>query len=133
MPGAGRLASLGARRIGAGMLSVAAPAATLPLYMADQPGIIARPASRSEDYVEILMDRRISGVLVGSGLVPDAATREAVLTALAAGRPAVVDGGGLTALCRPAGGSVHPRPAGCRADALMKASWRGCSPISVPA
>lgn len=97
MPGAGRLASLGARRIGAGMLSVAAPAATLPLYMADQPGIIARPATRSEDYVEILMDRRISGVLVGSGLLPNAATREAVLTSLAAGRPAVVDGGGLTA------------------------------------
>ena len=103
MPGAGRLASLAARRIGAGMLSVAAPAATLPLYMADQPGIIARPASRPEDYVEILMDRRITGVLVGSGLVPDAAAREAVLTALAAGRPTVVDGGGLTAFAdRPA-------------------------------
>lgn len=97
MPGAGRLASLAARRIGVGMLSVAAPAATLPLYLADQPGIIARPATRPEDYVEILMDRRISGVLVGSGLVPDAAAREAVLTSLAAGRPAVVDGGGLTA------------------------------------
>ena len=97
MPGAGRLASLAARRIGAGMLSVAAPAAILPLFMADQPGIIARPAGRAEDLVEILMDRRISGVLVGSGLVPHAASREAVLTALAAGRPAVVDGGGLTA------------------------------------
>lgn len=97
MPGAGRLASLAARRIGVGMLSVAAPAATLPLFMADQPGIIARAAARSEDYVEILMDRRISGVLVGSGLVPDASTREAVLTALAAGRATVVDGGGLTA------------------------------------
>lgn len=97
MPGAGRLASLAARRIGAGMLSVAAPAATLPLYMADQPGIIARPASRTEDLVEILMDRRISAVLVGSGLVPNSATREAVMTTLAAGRPTVVDGGGLTA------------------------------------
>ena len=97
MPGAGRLASLAARRIGAGMLSVAAPAATLPLFMSDQPGLIARPAARPEDFVEILMDRRISGVLVGSGLVPDAAARETVMTALAAGRPTVVDGGGLTA------------------------------------
>jgi ribosomal protein S18 acetylase RimI-like enzyme len=43
------------------------------------------------------MDRRISAVLVGSGLVPNAVAREAVITALAAGRPAVVDGGGLTA------------------------------------
>jgi NAD(P)H-hydrate epimerase len=97
MPGAGRLAAMAARRIGVGMLSVAAPAATLPLYMADQPGIIARPASRPEDLVEILMDRRLSAVLVGSGLVPSAATREAVITALSAGRAAVVDGGGLTA------------------------------------
>jgi NAD(P)H-hydrate epimerase len=97
MPGAGRLAAMAARRIGVGMLSVAAPAATLPLYMADQPGIIARPASRPEDLVEILMDRRISAVLVGSGLVPNAATRELVITALSAGRAAVVDGGGLTA------------------------------------
>jgi NAD(P)H-hydrate epimerase len=97
MPGAGRLAALAARRIGAGMLSVAAPAETLALYMADQPGIIARPAARTEDLVEILMDRRISAVLVGSGLVPNAAAREAVITALSAGRPSVVDGGGLTA------------------------------------
>jgi len=36
-------------------------------------------------------------VLVGSGLVPNAATREAVMTALSAGRATVVDGGGLTA------------------------------------
>ena len=97
MPGAARLAALAARRIGVGMLSVAAPAASLPLFMADQPGLIAKPATRTEDLVEILMDRRISGILVGSGLVPHAGTRETVLTALAAGRPAVVDGGGLTA------------------------------------
>jgi len=97
MPGAGRLAAMAARRIGAGMLSVAAPASTLPLYMADQPGIIAKPATRPEDLIEILMDRRISAVLVGSGLVPSAATREAVITTLSAGRPTLVDGGGLTA------------------------------------
>ncbi len=97
MPGAGRLASAAARRIGAGMLSVAAPAQSLPLFMADQPGIIAKPAARPEDLVEILMDRRISAVLVGSGLLPNAAAREAVITALAGGRAAVVDGGGLTA------------------------------------
>lgn len=97
MPGAGRLAASAARRIGAGMLSVAAPAPTLSLYMADQPGIIARPAARPEDLVEILMDRRITSVLVGSGLVPNSAAREAVITALSAGRPTVVDGGGLTA------------------------------------
>ncbi|WP_374652845.1 NAD(P)H-hydrate dehydratase [Dongia sp.] len=97
MPGAGRLAALAARRIGAGMLSIAAPAASLPLYMADQPGIIAKPGAKPDDLVEILMDRRISAVLVGSGLVPNAAAREMVITALAAGRPAVVDGGGLTA------------------------------------
>jgi hydroxyethylthiazole kinase-like uncharacterized protein yjeF len=97
MPGAGRLAARAARRIGAGMLTVAAPAVVLPLYMADQPGLIAKPATRAEDVVEILMDSRITALLVGSGMLPDDATREAVLNALASGRPAVIDGGGLTA------------------------------------
>lgn len=96
MPGAGRLAAHAARRIGAGMLTVAAPAGTLPLFMADQPGIIAKPVETPEDLVEILLDSRISGVLVGSGMLPDDPTREAVLNVLAAGRPAVIDGGGLT-------------------------------------
>ena len=97
MPGAGRLAARAARRVGAGMLSVAAPAAVLPLFQFDQPGLIARPASRREDVVEILLDSRISGSLVGAGMLPDAVTREAVLNVLASSRPAVVDGGGLTA------------------------------------
>lgn len=96
MSGAGRLAARAARRIGAGMLTVAAPPDVLPLYLADQPGILAKPVVRAEDIVEILIDSRISGVLVGSGLLPDQATREAVLNALASGRPAVIDGGGLT-------------------------------------
>ncbi|WP_374376301.1 NAD(P)H-hydrate dehydratase [Dongia sp.] len=97
MPGAGRLAARAARRIGAGMLTVAAPAEVLPLYMADQPGLIAKPAARAEDVVEILMDSRITALLVGSGMLPDDATREAVLNALASARAAVIDGGGLTA------------------------------------
>lgn len=97
MPGAGRLAARAARRVGAGMLSVAAPAEVLPLFQFDQPGLIARPASRPEDIVEILLDSRISGLMVGAGMLPDALTREAVLNVLASSRPAVVDGGGLTA------------------------------------
>lgn len=97
MPGAGRLAARAARRVGAGMLSVAAPAEVLPLFQFDQPGLIARPAARPEDIVEILLDSRITGLMVGAGMLPDAVTREAVLNVLASSRPAVVDGGGLTA------------------------------------
>lgn len=111
MSGAGRLAARAARRIGAGMLTVAAPAEALPLFMADQPGLIARPLGRPEDLVEILLDSRISAVLVGSGMTPDAGTREAVLNALAGGRPVVVDGGGLTAFAdRPQDLFVLGRP-----------------------
>jgi ADP-dependent NAD(P)H-hydrate dehydratase / NAD(P)H-hydrate epimerase len=73
------------------------PPEALPLYYADQPGLLGRGIVRNEDLVDVLMDRRISGVLVGSGLPPDAVTREAVLTILSAARPTVVDGGGLTA------------------------------------
>jgi hydroxyethylthiazole kinase-like uncharacterized protein yjeF len=97
MPGAGRLAARAARRIGAGMLTVAAPAEVLPLFMADQPGLVTRTATRAEDVVEILLDSRITAVLIGSGMPPDEVTREAVLNAVASARPVVIDGGGITA------------------------------------
>lgn len=97
MPGAGRLAARAARRIGAGMLTVAAPAEVLPLFMADQPGLVTKTSARAEDVVDILLDSRITALLIGSGMPPDEVTREAVINALAGGRPAVIDGGGITA------------------------------------
>jgi ADP-dependent NAD(P)H-hydrate dehydratase / NAD(P)H-hydrate epimerase len=97
MPGATRLASRAARRIGIGMLSVAAPREAHAFYLSDQPGLIVRPMESERDLAKLLEDSRITSVLVGSGLPPSAETRGLVEAAIGAGRPVVIDGGGLTA------------------------------------
>jgi len=97
MPGAACLAALAARRTGAGIVAVAAPQTTHGLYLGQQPGLILKRAENSNDYTEILRDRRLSGLLIGSGLSPDSETRAKVLPALQRGLPLMVDGGGLGA------------------------------------
>jgi NAD(P)H-hydrate epimerase len=97
MPGATRLASRAARRIGVGMLTVAAPKEAHPYYLIDQPGLIVREAANAAALKTLLEDKRFTSVLAGSGLPADDATRGAVETAAASGRALVIDGGGLTA------------------------------------
>jgi NAD(P)H-hydrate epimerase len=97
MPGATRLASRAARRVGVGMLTVAAPREAHAFYLSDQPGLIVRPMATADDLAALLADKRITSILVGSGLPPTAETRGLVETAVASGRPVVIDGGGLTA------------------------------------
>lgn len=97
MPGATRLAARAARRIGIGMLTVAAPREAHPFYLVDQPGLIVRAASGSRELAALLADHRFTAVLVGSGLSPDADTKAAVEAAAASKRALVIDGGGLTA------------------------------------
>ncbi|WP_395023008.1 NAD(P)H-hydrate dehydratase [Dongia sp.] len=97
MPGATRLASRAARRVGAGMLTVAAPREAHPYYLIDQPGLIVREAADAAALQALLEDKRFTSVLVGSGLPADSATAGAVETAAASNRALVIDGGGLTA------------------------------------
>jgi NAD(P)H-hydrate epimerase len=97
MPGATRLASRAARRVGAGMLTVAAPREAHPYYLIDQPGLIVREAADTTALKALLEDRRFTAALVGSGLPADDKTRGSVKTAAASGRAVVIDGGGLTA------------------------------------
>jgi NAD(P)H-hydrate epimerase len=97
MPGATRLASRAARRVGAGMLTVAAPREAHPYYLIDQPGLIVREAADASALKTLLEDKRFTSVLVGSGRPADGVTAGAVQTAAASGRALVIDGGGLTA------------------------------------
>ncbi|HYD05262.1 MAG TPA: NAD(P)H-hydrate dehydratase, partial [Reyranella sp.] len=97
MPGATRLASRAARRIGIGMLTVAAPKEAHPYYLIDQPGLIVREAANAAALKTLLEGKRFTSVLVGSGLPADDATIGSVETAAASGRALVIDGGGLTA------------------------------------
>ena len=107
MTGAIRLGVRAARRVGTGLVTVLAPASAVPIYTADQPGIIVRarpdgsaeqPAKGELSLTTVLEDRRISTVLIGSGLSAGHETTELLRTALGNGRPLVIDGGGLDAL-----------------------------------
>jgi hydroxyethylthiazole kinase-like uncharacterized protein yjeF len=86
MTGAARLAAAAARRLGAGMLTIASPPEAAATYRAGAPGLIAdtRPLAT------LLADPRRTTWLCGPGLGPDAA-RAALPTLLSAGRRVVLD------------------------------------------
>jgi hydroxyethylthiazole kinase-like uncharacterized protein yjeF len=91
MTGAARLAAAGARRAGAGLLSIAAPdAATAAVLRAGDPGVIV-----SEDRVALLADPRIGTWVIGPGLPPTPETNALLREAIRAGRQVVADAGAL--------------------------------------
>jgi len=106
MTGAARLAAAGARRIGAGMVTIAAPASAAPVYRAGAAGVIVSEAPLAE----LLQDARRQVFVCGPGLGVDAA-RTALPALLAAKRHVVVDADALTAFA----GSI----AGLRGAAVL--------------
>ena len=97
MTGAVRLAVRAARRGGAGLATILAPAAVVPLYAQDQAGAIVRPRTGTAEVADFLKDSRVTAVLIGSGLEPGGETADLLSHVLAARRATVVDGGGLDA------------------------------------
>ena len=96
MTGAARLAARGARRVGAGMVTIAAPEAALPIYLAGDPGQIVvglPPAARLD---ALLGQRRRSAALIGPGNGVGQTTRQHAIDALRTSLPAVIDADGLT-------------------------------------
>jgi ADP-dependent NAD(P)H-hydrate dehydratase / NAD(P)H-hydrate epimerase len=96
MTGAARLVALAARRIGAGLVSIAAPENAAAVYQAAEPGNLIQAITGSEDFRTLLDDRRKNAVLVGPGAGQGEKTRNLVLAALSAGKGAVIDADGLT-------------------------------------
>ncbi|NKX44835.1 NAD(P)H-hydrate dehydratase [Roseicyclus persicicus] len=103
--GAARLAARAALRVGAGLVTVAAPAAAMPECAAQLTAIMLRQADGSNDLCDLLADDRINAVCLGPGLAPEGAgqteARAMVLTALqmrslAKGRGIVLDADALT-------------------------------------
>jgi len=93
MTGAGRLAARAARRAGAGLVTVLAEEQALPLYAADQPGLLTAPISEFEKYAA---DRRVSCLVLGPGNGVTEQTRKHVLTALASAKPCLLDADALS-------------------------------------
>lgn len=103
MPGAARLAALAARRLGAGLVTLAcADPATAAGHRIALPGALVREAPGLEALVAALLARPARGaVVLGPGLAPDGATRAALTRLIASGLPVLADAGALAAAGTP--------------------------------
>ncbi|WP_420404883.1 NAD(P)H-hydrate dehydratase [Nisaea sp.] len=107
MTGAGRLAARAARRIGAGLLSVAAAPEDCALYAADAPGAIVLPVEELPDFEAILADPRKNAVLLGPGHGVTGRTGTFSAAALRTGKAVVLDADALTVWAGNAAGLSH--------------------------
>lgn len=81
--GAARLAARGALRVGAGLVTLAAPAESMPECAAQLTAIMLRQAGDSATLGDLLLDARIKAVCLGPGLGSGKPVQDMVLTALA--------------------------------------------------
>lgn len=96
MTGASRLAARAAARLGAGLVTLAAPAASWPVYATALTGVIVQPVADQAAFAALLADPRRNALLLGPGGGATLALREKVLAALATGRATVLDADALT-------------------------------------
>ena len=94
--GAARMAARGALRVGAGLVTVAAPPSSLPENAAHLTAVMLKPCSNARALTEILSDTRKNAVLIGPGGGVGKETAEMVLAALGAGAAVVLDADALT-------------------------------------
>jgi ADP-dependent NAD(P)H-hydrate dehydratase / NAD(P)H-hydrate epimerase len=96
MTGAARMAARAAMRLGAGLVTVAAPEPSFPLYAAALTGIIVQPVGGRDAFNGLLVDRRRNAALIGPGAGVDGETRDKTLAILAARKRTVLDADALT-------------------------------------
>ena len=97
MTGAARLAVMGARRMGAGLVSIASPPEAFAVYAREEPGTLVKAVEDSAGFRKLLADPKKNCILAGPGLGVSEVTRELVLAALETGKPTVIDADGLSA------------------------------------
>ena len=94
--GAARLAARGALRIGAGLVSVAAPRDALPVHAAHLTAIMLLPMDGSIDLVDILADERRNALVMGPALGVGEGTNALTEAALGMNSAVVLDADALT-------------------------------------
>ncbi|RBP83450.1 NAD(P)H-hydrate dehydratase [Marinomonas rhizomae] len=104
MTGASRLTARGAMRIGAGLVTLAAPIKAWAVYATALTGVMVAKLEQSqetEDFEELLLDSRHNAIAVGPGAglagFERIRTRKIALTALLTGRATVLDADALSA------------------------------------
>jgi len=96
MTGAARLAARAAARLGAGLVTVAAPPEAFSTYAAALTGVIVQPAGEIDALRALLADVRRNAALIGPGAGTGPTTREKALAILKAGKRVVLDADALT-------------------------------------
>lgn len=96
MTGAARLASRAAARVGAGLVTVAAPETAFPVYAAALTGVIVAPIAGVGDFAGLLADKRRNVALIGPGAGTGPETRDKVFKILDLGKSAVLDADALS-------------------------------------
>ncbi len=94
--GAARLASRGALRIGAGLVSVASPPDAVAVNAAALTAIMVKPFSGSAGLADLLKDPRFNSVVIGPGCGVGRDTEELVAAILGSKAAAVLDADALT-------------------------------------
>jgi hydroxyethylthiazole kinase-like uncharacterized protein yjeF len=96
MTGAAKLAARGARRVGAGLVTLAVPDESFPIYALDQPGALIAPLNEEHGFADLLVDSRRNAILIGPGCGLNEMTRADTLAALKTTRPVVLDADSLS-------------------------------------
>lgn len=94
--GAARLAARAAARVGAGVVTVVVPEVALPVYAAALTSVMLSPVARLEEFAALLVDPRLTGLLIGPGAGVGPDTRARVLAMLRTGRATVLDADALS-------------------------------------
>jgi len=102
MTGAARLAARAAARLGAGLVTVAAPEAAFAIYAAALTDVIVHPVADFEAFQALLADKRRNAALIGPGAGVGDETRARTLAILGAGKRAVLDADALTSFAKDA-------------------------------
>ncbi len=95
MTGAARLAARAARRLGAGLVTIAADEHVKDIYLAGDPGCMFSPLG-DQTFEDAISDSRRNAVLVGPGNGINDETRHRTITALRAKKATVIDADALT-------------------------------------
>ena len=96
MTGAARLAAVAARRVGAGLVTIASPTGAVAVYSVEEPGNLVKAIADDDAFQELLSDQRKNAVLLGPGAGVSDTTRQRVLAALATRKACVLDADALT-------------------------------------
>lgn len=97
MTGAARLAARAAQRVGAGLVTVAAPPYATLVYASNLDSVLVHPVTTAEDWCRQVEDPRKNALLLGPGAGVSELLQAQVLAALATGKPTLLDADALTA------------------------------------